>query len=43
MCKYFENGPLVKDEKSFEDFLFIGLAAILFNAAEPLWPSWISN
>ena len=26
---------------SFEDFLFVALAAILFNGAEPLWPSWI--
>ena len=26
---------------SFEDFLFVALAAILFNEAEPLWPSWI--
>ena len=28
---------------SFEDFLFLALAAILFNGVEPLWPSWISN
>ena len=28
---------------SFEDFLFLALAAILFNAAEPLRPSWISD
>ena len=25
----------------FEGFLFLALAAILFNGAEPLWPSWI--
>ena len=24
-----------------EDFLFLALVAILFNGAEPLWPSWI--
>ena len=28
---------------SFEDFLFLALAAILFNGVEPLWPSWISD
>ena len=28
---------------SFEDFLFLALVAILFNGAEPLWPSWISD
>ena len=28
---------------SFEDFLFIPLVAILFNGAEPLRPSWISD
>ena len=28
---------------SFEDFLFLALAAILFNGVEPLQPSWISN
>ena len=27
----------------FEDFLFLALVAILFNRAEPLRPSWISN
>ena len=27
----------------FEDFLFLALEAILFNGAEPLRPSWISN
>ena len=27
----------------FEDFLFLALVAILFNGAEPLWPSWISD
>ena len=27
----------------FEDFLFLALAAILFNGAEPLRPSWISD
>ena len=26
---------------SFEDFLLVALAAILFNRAEPLRPSWI--
>ena len=26
---------------SFEDFYFLALAAILFNGAEPLRPSWI--
>ena len=43
LCKYFEIGPLAKDEMLFEDFLFLALAAILFNGAEPLWPSWISD
>ena len=28
---------------SFEEFLFLALAAILFNGAEPLQPSWISD
>ena len=28
---------------SFEDFLFLALAAILFNGGKPLWPSWISH
>ena len=28
---------------SFEDFLFLALAAILFNAVELLQQSWISN
>ena len=28
---------------SFEDFLFLALAAILSNEAEPLRPSWIFN
>ena len=28
---------------SFEDFLFVALAAILFSGMEPLWPSWNSN
>ena len=27
----------------FEDFLFLALAAIFFNGAEPLRPSWISD
>ena len=39
----FEIRPLVKDEISFEDFLFVALAAILFNGVEPLWPSWNSD
>ena len=26
---------------SFEDFLFVALAATLFSGAEPLWLSWI--
>ena len=43
LCKYFEIGPLAKDEMSFEDFLFLTLVAILFNGVEPLWPSWISD
>ena len=34
---------MAKDEMSFEDFLFLALAAILFHRAEPLQPSWISN
>ena len=36
-------GPLAKLEMSFEDFLFLALVAILFNAAEPLRPTWISD
>ena len=28
---------------SFEDFLFVALAAILFNGMEPLQPSWNSD
>ena len=28
---------------SFEDFLSLALVAILFNGAEPLGPSWISD
>ena len=28
---------------SFEDLLFLAQAAILFNGAEPLQPSWISD
>ena len=28
---------------SFEDFLFVALAAILFNRVEPLQPSWNSD
>ena len=28
---------------SFEDFLFLGLVAILINGAVPLRPSWISD
>ena len=28
---------------SFEDFLFLALAAILFNGTESLQPSWISD
>ena len=28
---------------SFEDFLFLALASILFNGVEPLRPSWISD
>ena len=28
---------------SFEDFVFLALVAILFNGAEPLRPSWISD
>ena len=43
MQNIFEIGPLAKDEMSFEDFLFLALVAILFNRAEQLWPSWISN
>ena len=43
LYKYFEIGPLAKDEMSFEDFLFLALAAILFNGAKPLRPSWISD
>ena len=38
----FEIGPLAKDEMSSVDFLFLALAAILFNVVEPLWPTWIS-
>ena len=38
----FEIGPLAKDVMSF-DFLFLALAAILFNGVEPLWPSWIPS
>ena len=30
----------VKDKRSLEDFLFVALAAILFNGAEPSQPSW---
>ena len=36
LCKYFEIRPLVKDKMSFEDFLFVALAAILFSGVEPL-------
>ena len=39
LCKYFEIGPLVKDEMSFEVFLFVALVAILFNGVEQLRPS----
>ena len=41
--QFCEIGPLAQDKMSFEDFLFLALAAILFNGVEPLWPSWISN
>ena len=41
--QYFEIRPLAKDEMSFEDFLFLALAAILFNGTEPFSPSWISD
>ena len=36
---------MAKDENLmlFEDFLFLALAAILFNGVEPLRPSWISD
>ena len=37
-----EIGPLAKDEMSSVDFLFLALAATLFNVVEPLWPTWIS-
>ena len=40
LCKYFEIRPLVKDKMSFEDFLFVALAAILFSGVEPLRPTW---
>ena len=43
LCKYFEIGPLAKDKIWFEDLLFLVLTVILFNGAEPLWPSWISD
>ena len=44
LCKYFEIGTLAKDEMLFKDFfLFLALVAILFNGAEPLLPSWISD
>ena len=29
--------------RSFEDFLFVALVAILFNGVEPLRPSWNSD
>ena len=35
MCNYFKIHPLVK-EKSFKCFLFLALAAILFNRANSL-------
>ena len=41
LCKYFEVRPLAKDERSFEDFLFSAMAAVMFNGAEPSRPSWI--
>ena len=34
----FEIGPLAKDKMSFEVFLFLALAAILFSGVEPLRP-----
>ena len=43
LCKYFEIGPLVKDEMSFEDFLLVALAAILFSGVEPSRLSWNSD
>ena len=43
LCKYFEIRPLAKDEMWFEDFLFLALVATLFNGAEPLRSSWISD
>ena len=33
-CSYFKINALAKEEKSFEVFLFLALAAILFNGAE---------
>ena len=35
-----KSGTLVKDEMSFEDFLFVAQAGILFNGVEPSRPSW---
>ena len=40
---FFEIRPLAMDEMSFEGFLFLALAAILLNGAEPLPPAWISD
>ena len=34
MCNYFKIHPLVKEKKSLKDFLFLALAAILFNGAK---------
>ena len=42
-CKYFEIMPLANDETSFEDFLFLALAAILFSGVEPFRTSLISD
>ena len=36
----FEIDALVKEEKSFKGFLFLALAAILFNGAERFQQFW---
>ena len=40
MCNYFKIHLLVKEKKSFKDFLFLALVAILFNGAERFGQFW---
>ena len=41
--EHFCANILKSGQMSFEDFLFVALAAILFNGVEPLQPSWNSD